>query len=162
MNRKLSAVSVTVYWSIIVLVSGFIIGILANSNASGGEQTRFTSIVVTLVGTVLINIFFLFFSKSNNLTRYLSFFLIVVSLVILYPFSSAFVFNKYDIVEETTFSGLDRIDKKIEYYKGSDVIRSESYWKNEKEDSIWIVYDNNGKVIKKENYRNGKLLERRY
>ena len=70
--------------------------------------------------------------------------------------------SHYDVIEKTRYIGSDKIDIKIEYYKNIDtsrVIRSESFWKNGKKDSSWILYDKNGKIVKQEKYSDDQLIE---
>lgn len=167
MIKKYSPIQITVYWVIIVIVIGFISGIIANSNASGGEQKLFTyiaySIAIALVGVILINLGALFFfTAQNKASRLLSVCFIIVSLIILYPLFKGVVTSQYDIVEKTRYNGSDKIDIKIEYYPSSDtsrVVRSESFWKNGKKDSVWTIYEKDGSIFKKRRYKNDVLVK---
>lgn len=167
MVKKYIPIQVTIYWVIIVVVIGFLSGIIANSNASGGEQKLFTyiaySIAIALVGVILINLgTLIFYPAQDTKTRLLSLCFIIVSLIFLYPLLKRVVASQYDIVEKTRYNGSDKIDIKIEYYTSADtsrVVRSESFWKNGKKDSVWTIYEKDGSILKKLRYKNDVLVE---
>lgn len=167
MLKKYSPIQITIYWIVVVIVVGLISGIIANSNASGGEQKLFTyiaySIAIALIGVVLINIGTLFFYVTQSIkTRLLSLGFIVVSLILLFPLFKGVVGSQYNVIEKTRYIGSDKIDIKIEYYTSNDtsrIIRSESFWKNGKKDSVWTTYEKNGNIIKQEKYNNNQLIE---
>jgi len=167
MIKKYSPIQITAYWTVAVLAVGVISGLIADSNASGGEQKLFVyvaySIATVLIGVVVINIKTLFFYQAQSrITRLRSLMYIVLSLILLYPFLKAVVGSQYDVVEKTRYTGSDKIDIKLEYYTNIDtsgIIRSESFWKNGKKDSVWTVYDKNGKIIKQEKYSGDQLVE---
>jgi len=161
MIKKYSPVKITIYWTLAVLVVGLVSGVVANSNASGGEQKLFTyvaySIAIALIGVVLINSVTLFFYRAQSIrTRLLSVGFIIVSFIFLYPLFKGVVDSQYDVVEKTRYIGSDKIDIKIEYYISNDtskIIRSESFWKNGKKDSVWTIYSRNGNILKQEKYK---------
>jgi hypothetical protein len=167
MFKKYSFIQLTIYWITGVISIGLLSGIIANVNASGGEQKLFTymaySIVIALMGVALINISTLIFLPVKGMkSRLLSLSLIGVSLVLIYPFFKGVISSQYDIVEKTRYIGSDEIDIKVEYYPSNNIsraIRSESFWKNGKKDSVWTVYERNGKIIKQKKYKNNQLIE---
>jgi len=116
-----------------------------------------------LIGIVVINTGTLFFYPAQSrIIRLYSLMYIVLSLILLYPFFKVMTGSHYDVIEKTRYIGSDKIDIKIEYYKNIDtsrVIRSESFWKNGKKDSSWILYDKNGKIVKQEKYSDDQLIE---
>lgn len=168
MRKKYSPVQITIYWIVVIIVLGLISGIVANSNASGGEQKLFTyvaySIAIALIGVVLINIGTLFFfTAQSKRNRLFSLGFIVVSLILLLPlFKGVVSRSQYNVIEKTRYIGSDKIDIKIEYYSSNNtsrIIRSESFWKNGKKDSVWTTYGENGNIIKQEKYNNNQLIE---
>ena len=167
MNKKYSFIIITIYWVVIVVVIGIIGGILASRNASGGEQKLFVyfsySLIIALIGAILINLFALFYySKKERVSRLISVCFIIGSLLFLYPFLKGEKNSQFDVIEKTRFKDSDKIDIKIEFYPSSDssrIVRSESYWKNGKKDSIWTVYDRDGSILRKRRYNNNELVE---
>jgi len=167
MSKKYSPIKITIYWIAAVLIVGLISGVIANSNASGGEQKLFTyvaySIAITLIGVVLINLGTLFFYRGLSIrTRLFSAGFIIVSLIFLYPLFKGVVDSQYDVVEKTRYIGSDKIDIKIEYYMSNDtskIIRGESFWKNGKKDSTWTIYDRSGNIVEQVKYRDDQLIE---
>ena len=167
MIKKYGPIKITIFWIAAVLTVGLISGVIANSNASGGEQKLFTyiaySIAIALIGVILINISILFFYPAQSIkTRLLSLGFIVVSLIFLYPLFKGVVGSQYDVVEKTRYVGSDKIDIKTEYYISNDKsrnIRSGSFWRNGKKDSVWTIYDRNGNIIKQEKYKDDQLIE---
>jgi hypothetical protein len=167
MLKKYSPVQITIYWIVVIIILGLISGVIANSNASGGEQKLFTyvaySIAIALIGAVLINIGTLFFfTTQSKKNRLFSLGFIVVSLILLLPLFKGVVSSQYNVIEKTRYIGSDKIDIKIEYYSSNDtsrIIRSESFWKNGKKDSVWTTYERNGNIIKQKKYNNNQLIE---
>ena len=167
MFKKYSPTQITIYWTIVVIVIGLISGLIANATASGGEQKLFTyiafSVAIALIGVVIINASTLVFLPSQgSKNRLFSVCIIVISLVLLYPLFKGVVGSQYDIIEGTRYIGPDEIEIKKEYYPGIDesrIMRSESYWKNGKKDSVWTTYERNGNVIKQKRYQDNQLIE---
>lgn len=168
MLKKYNSFHLTIYWIIVAIAIGLISGLIVNSNASGGEQKLFTylaySIAISLIGGILINTWVLLFIPGRSAKdRLLSLCFIIVSLIFLYPlFNGVVIGSTYDIVEKTRYIGADKIDIKIEYYPSVDtsrVVRSESFWKNGKKDSVWITYKKDGGVLKRLRYNNDELIE---
>ena len=167
MIKKYNAIQITIYWTATMLSIGVIGGMIANHNASGGEQKLFTyvaySLMIALIGVVLINIGMLFLSKAQSMnTRLFSLSFIVLALFVLYPLIRGVMGDKYDVVEKTRYIGPEKIDIKIEYYSTPDtsrIIRSRSFWKNGKRDSVWIIYDRSGNIVKQQKYKEDILIE---
>lgn len=167
MIKKYTSAKVTIYWIVCAISIGLISGIIANDNTSGGEQKLFIyiahSVAITLIGVILINISTLIFLPAQSIkNRLFSVCFIVISLILLYPFLKGVVGTQYDTVEKTRYIGPDEINIKLEYYPSNDtsrIIRSESFWKNGKKDSVWTIYERNGNIIKQKKYKNDQLVE---
>ena len=167
MIKKYSPIKITIYWTVAMLIVGLISGVIANSNASGGEQKLFTyvaySIAIALIGVFLINLGTLFFYPELSIRiRLFSAGFIIVSLIFSYPLFKGVLDSQYDIIEKTRFIGSDKIDIKIEYYmsnNSSKIIRSESFWKNGKKDSAWTIYDRSGNIVEQVIYKDDQLIE---
>lgn len=154
--KKISTHWIIIYWFIVSLILGLIIGSLLDNKASGGEQKLFTyiatSIIVCLIGVILISILYLLIG-NNKKSRRLCLFLLIIAIIILMPIIYGTLFNKYDTVEKTKYRGSNMIDIKVEYYShnaSNDTIRhirSEKFWNNGKKDSIWTIYARNGNII---------------
>jgi hypothetical protein len=161
MFKKYTAFEITTYWTIAVIALGLISGVSADNNASGGEQKLFTyvaySILIALIGGVIVNIGMIFFSPIRGIKpRLFSLSFIVIVLIFLYPFFEGVVGDQYDEITQTRYSGSEKIETKMEYYATPDsprIIRSMSFWKNGKKDSVWSTYDRSGKIIKQEKYK---------
>lgn len=166
---KKSAAWITIYWFIISLSFGIILGLIAESNASGGEQKLFTyiadSLLIGFIGMALINTYSLLFGNNLNKDRGSSIALLVIALIILIPIIFGTFFNKYIIEEQTRYNGSNEIDIKKEYYPQNKIndtvrhIRSEKFWENGKRDSTWSVYAKDGSLMSRRKYSNGKLIE---
>jgi len=168
MQKKISIIWITICWFIAAFLLGVILGLIAENNASSGEQKLFTyigiSIITGSVGVVLINILFLLLGNNRN-ERRVSIFFLVIALIILMSIMLGTIFDKYDIVEQTRYSGSNEIDIKKEYYVQNESkdnirhIRSEKFWKNGKKDSLWTVYAKDGIIISQRKYNNGELVK---
>ena len=167
MIKKFSPILITLFWAIGVLITGLISGIIADSSAPGGEQKLFTyiaySIIVTLVGVFLINVAALFWYRvMDKRVRIVSLCLIIISLIFLYPIVKGFFLSRYDTLTQTVYAGNDEIYIQKECYPTKDttrLIRSESFWKNGKKDSVWAIYEKDGSVIKQVRYHNDAIVE---
>lgn len=167
MKKKISVLWIIICWFIVSFLLGLIKGSLADNKASGGEQKLFTyvaiSIIVGLIGVALISILYLLFGNSRK-NRSICICFLIIALVILMPIIYGTLFNRYDTLEKTRYRGSNRIDIKVEYYTynaSSDTIRhirSEKFWNNGMKDSIWTIYERDGRIISQRIYKNDKLI----
>jgi hypothetical protein len=163
---KIQPILFSLYWFLGAIASSIVFGLIADSGASGGEQKLFTyvaySIAFGLLGIGVINVAFLVLNKSKDFRKkWISICLAAFSVVCLYPLSKGIIFSSYDEAEDTLYQGADRIDIKFEYYPSIDTVRllrSQSIWRNGMRDSIWITYARDGAILKKQHFKNGKLI----
>jgi antitoxin component YwqK of YwqJK toxin-antitoxin module len=67
---------------------------------------------------------------------------------------------QYSFKEKTESVNNNEIRTVREYYSLTpEKIRSESYWKDGRKDSIWTVYAEDGIIIGQKKYRDGAVLE---
>lgn len=167
MGKKYLPILITLCWAISVPIIGLISGIIADNNASAGEQKLFTyiaySIIISLLGVFVINVVTLFWYQATDKSiRIVNLCLIIGSITFLYPIFNGLFLSQYETSTKTEYIGNDKIDIQKEYYPSKDTtthIRSESFWKNGKKDSIWTIYGKDGSVIKKVRYNDGVVVE---
>lgn len=161
--NKVNPLILSFYWCAIVLTIGALVGIISNQNASGGEQMLLTSlsysIIISLIGVLFINIMSIFFYRNTfRSTIIYSKILAIITLIILIVLFNAFFGEHFNFSETVIIQGSDRILIKTEYYDEIDEkarVRSLSYWKNGRKDSIWTTYAKDGSIISIVVYKNG-------
>ena len=163
MSKINNPIKIILVWSGIVLLGGITIAIIADRNAAGGEQKLLTyfanTIIIWLIGTALLAIStpFIFISWSKKFW-YLPLAVLFLCIITLLPSIKGLLSSGYYTVEETVEVSNEKIDVRKEYYDDSTTrLRSESYWRNGKKDSTWIVYAKNGIVLSHKTYKNGIL-----
>ena len=158
-----------------VILGGFVLLIFvltpilmytSNIGATGGEQkpiTTFATMATLLVlGSAIISILIpFFFWKWFKKNWWFSVF-IVLTIV---P-ASAFIWenlfeNPYGFVETNDDNNGVSLSTKTEYYNmEKEQIRSVSFWKNNKKDSIWTIYTKDGKILEQTIYRDDTILSK--
>ncbi len=151
-------------WLILMVVLTPLFMFISNVGASGGEQKPFTTlatmILVTILGTAIISVLTPFFFREWFRKNLWFTIFIIITIIPISIFIWQFYFeNQYNSEETTIKIDGSEIDSKIEYYDNDNKkVRSISFWKNGKRDSIWTTYSLDGKVIKMKKYNDGKLL----
>jgi len=56
--------------------------------------------------------------------------------------------------------GKSELTTRREYYPNTKRIRSERFYLDDNKDSIWTIYSEDGKILSREIYKNGKLLRK--
>ena len=165
MRTILNPFKIIIAWIILCIIVGLFVLLFSSSNKSGGDKsilTSFAYFLLTIVdGVILLSIITPFFYKNwFKKYWYINTIVLILGLIAVLPLVNGVVWNNYDILEESSKVGNDMIDIKKEYYsKNNKQLRSESYWRNGKKDSIWIIYNKNGEIIKKDSYRNNYLVK---
>ncbi|RXK80485.1 toxin-antitoxin system YwqK family antitoxin [Filimonas effusa] len=162
---KYNPVTYSFRWFIGMLAIGLFGGLIANIDSSAGEQKLFTyfaySIVAALVGVALINVGAIIYLQRKGVKSSLaSWGILIASLFLLFPLFTGMLFHRgYDEVVENMIEGGDTLRIRLEYYSRSDtalLLRSRSFWKNGKKDSIWITYEKDGSILKRQHFKNGE------
>ncbi len=131
--------------------------------ASGGEQkplsTLASMIEVFVYGTAVICVSILFFYWKWVKRNWRFSIFLVSTLLPALNFLWQDLHVPYGV--ETTSFEVDHVlvKKKTEFYNlAEQQIRSVSFWKNGKKDSVWIIYAESGQIISQKIYRNDSLL----
>lgn len=166
--QRLNPIKLILYWMTIVLITTVIGMIFLSASSSGGEQSPMTflgkMLPIVLYGVLTISIlsFFLFKVWLRKFWL-LNLLITIVSGYLLYmnEKNNSSTHIEYGTADMKTIIGKDTLYYKKEYYNlDKEVLRSESYWKNGKKDSIWRVYSENGNLIREEVYKNDSLIKR--
>ena len=164
MFKKVNPFKLILYWLFLLLIAGIVIIPILFATTVGGEQKPLTFLVYLLLtaiyGTLILSIITPFF-YFNWFKKYwyinLLAFIISGYYIVKYQRGKAKI--EYGFKEETEYIGNDKIKIVKEYYSFSpEKIRSESFWKNEKKDSIWTIYAKDGSIISREKYKNDILV----
>lgn len=121
-------------------------------------------ISVTLIGVALISLatpfVFKTWIKMNKWFFALIALLLIPTTIVVWEY---FFETPYSYIEENTEINGNQIVIKTEYYHNENkLVRSHSYWKNDKRDSLWTVLSQDGKIISEKLYRNDSLISRKY
>jgi hypothetical protein len=148
--------------AIFVIVAFCFIGIpILSIGSYGGEQKPFVllshAIDWSVYGFLILSfltsfIFWNWFKKY----WYINVSIFSICFIMLYYF---YWNDKYYNEYETEYIGNNVIGINKQYYLSNRKIRSIMYWKNNKMDSIWTVFDKEGKIIEKKFYRNDSLIK---
>jgi hypothetical protein len=136
---------------------------LLSINTSGGEQKPLiyfaNSIYILLYGFASISILTSFlFLKWFKKYWYLNLLVFLITGFILV--SEQLFRDEYkESIYKKEYINNDEIIISIEKYTSNHKIRSERYWRNNKKDSIWTVYDKKGSIIEQKLYHNDSLLK---
>ncbi len=164
MFKNINPLKLILYWLLLLLVVSIIITPILYITTVGGEQRPLTFLVymITLAvyGTFILSIvtsfiYFDWFKKYWYINPL--FFILSGYYVIKDQKRNATV--EYSFKQKTDSLGNDEIKIVTEYYNlDPEEIRSESYWKNGKKDSTWIIYSRDGNIISQEKYKDGYLI----
>jgi|GEM_PF-3556885 hypothetical protein len=152
---------------IVIVVDLVTIPILFNTTA-GGEQRPLTFLVesfkIAAYGIMLLSIVGFAFFYKNWSKLYWVFSLFFLLIGTFYIFRSNGKTIPYGFDEATYQINGSTLKCKTEFY-GQDSeairkIRSISFWKDNKKDSVWVTYSENGKVLEEKRYKNDTLVSR--
>jgi hypothetical protein len=149
-------------WTIMWIAFCFIGIPILTINSSGGEQKPLIylseSIYVVLYGYLFISIFtsICFFSWFKKYWYVNALVFLVTSFIL---FSEHLFKEEYrESYYKKKYVGNDEIEVSIEKYTADDRVRSERFWRNNKRDSIWTIYDKKGIIIEQKLFRNDSLI----
>ena len=159
---KLNPIKILVIWLVTsIAISAF--SIFNSGESAGGEQIPLTTIanfpILFITGAFIITLFSLFFYREwlrSNKWGYALFVIILVPMLFMLKENTS---NKYSFKEEFDIINGDSITQRTEYYN-IDIgkVRSVQFFKNNKKDSIWKTYSNNGNLIKMQTYKSDTLI----
>lgn len=164
-KSKLNPITILGLWTVSMIVVTPILMYISNIGASGGEQkpltTLATMIIVAIYGAAILSVLTPFlFRQWFKKNWWFSFVIILTIIPAANDTWDKYSQSPYSVSETTQEINGDTIMTKTEYYDGSEFkkIRSISFTKNNKKDSTWITYSDEGKVIKQATYRNDTLV----
>lgn len=166
--QRLNPIKLIFYWLVIILVTTLMGMIFLSNSSSGGEQLPMTflgeMLPIALYGVLIISVISSFLFKGQFKKYWLlNLLLIVISGYLLYinDRNNSNTHIDYGTADMRTIIGKDTLYYKKEYYNlDKEVLRSESYWKNGKKDSIWRVYAENGNIISEDIYKDDSLIRK--
>ena len=165
MFKRFNPLKIMINWLLFLCVVGVIVTPILFATTVGGEQKPLTFLAYLMLTAI-----------------YSTFFLSIVTAIIYFDWFKKYWFinlifflvsgyyvirdlklqqnTEYSFKENTYNIGSSEIRVVREYYSiEPEKLRSEKYWKNNKRDSIWVVYAENGSILKKELYSDDKLLK---
>jgi hypothetical protein len=164
---KLNPFTIIVIWIVGCFLFTIITMILLGISTPGGEQKPLTflgtMIPVTVYGVLALSILTIpFYPKWVKEKWFINLsFIILCSLFIYKDWKeNQKSHSQYDEIT-TAVKGSDGVySQKIQYY-GTDLkkIRSISFTLNNKKDSVWTTYAEDGSIIKQEKYKADTLIE---
>lgn len=165
MFKKLNPLKLMIYWLLLLMVINIIVIPVLFATTVSGEQRPITFLVymilVAVYGTLILSIitpvfYFDWFKKY----WYFNLIFLVLSGYYVMKDQKRNAKIEYSFKEKTDHIGGDEIRTVKEYYNlDPEEIRSESYWKNGRKDSTWIVYAKDGSIISNEKYKHGKIIK---
>jgi hypothetical protein len=163
---QLNPFKIICLWIIVCVIFSIIAMLTLAGSTSGGEQAPLSllgyMIPITIYGVLTLSIFTIPFFKSWVKQFW---YVNVVGIII----GAAFALedwkqnkNQPKYSYSLTHLSINEKDyyQKIEYYDGFNKIRSISFCSQNKKDSLWIVYDENGKIIQQDVYKNDTLIKK--
>jgi hypothetical protein len=165
MPKNINPIKILGLWAIIVIVVDIVEIPFLYHHTVGGEQRPLTFFMRSM-DVAIWGIFFLSITTAipliwkMNTTWYLNLIFFVASGAYLVGDVVKGLKNEYSYVERTEMINGSEIKTKKEYYSlGNKTLRSVSYWKNGKKDSIWTIFAEDGRVINLKRYKDGTLLQ---
>lgn len=166
-KTRLNPVKILGLWILSMLILTPCFMYVSNIGASGGEQkpltTLATMIAVTIYGAAFISALTpLFFKKWFKRNWWYIIIILVTFIPVIGLIKDMLTADPYSYSEKTKEINGDTFLIKTEYYDDNEFkkIRSISYWKNNKKDSTWTTYSENGNIISQETYRNDTLIKK--
>jgi hypothetical protein len=165
--KKLNPLKIIVIWIAGSFLFTVIAMILLGVSTPGGEQKPLTflgsMIPITVYGILALSIFTVpFYPQWIKKRWYINFAFIVLCGAFIYKDwkENQRLYSQYDEITTPIRVNNATYLMKTQYY-GSDLkkIRSISFTLNEKKDSIWTTYAEDGNIIKQEKYKNDTLIE---
>lgn len=163
--KILNPIKIIGIWVLLMIVINIIAIPILFSTTVGGEQRPLSflmeSIEITAYGILLLSILtaILYFKWVKRFWFINLFFFFVSGIYVVRNIKRSKEIV-YSFNEKTDLINGSEIKIKKEYYTlNPEKLRSESYWRNGKKDSIWVTYAEDGNVLKKVRYKNDVLIE---
>lgn len=161
---KLNPIKIIGGWVLIMIMVDIIVIPILFYKTVGGEQKPLTflmeSITITAYGIFFLSIAtgIIYYKRLKQFWILNSIFIFLSGLYIVHEIKGHKISYSYNEHTELIDGFEIRIKKKY-YSLNPEKIRSISYWKNEKKDSLWTTYAKDGNIIKQEKYRADTLIE---
>jgi hypothetical protein len=163
--RFLNPIRIIAIWIALIIIINIIALPLLFHKSVGGEQRPETFLMVSVkvlaYGILILSIVTIpIYLKWVRKYWYINLiFIIITSIYVLKDASNLEKF-RYSVVEKTDSVENSEIRIKLEYYNlDSGLVRSQSFWKNGKKDSIWTIYSKAGTVQSQTRYKNDSLVK---
>jgi magnesium-transporting ATPase (P-type) len=165
LKTKLNPIIILGVWIVFMMILTPVCMYISNIGASDGEQKPLTTLatmfVVAIYGAAIFSIVTpLLFRHWFKKNWWFSFVIILTIIPVAYDFWDKHSRSPYSSSDINTNINGDEIRTKTEYYDDFKTIRSISIWKNNKRDSVWKVFSNEGGIINQQTFRNDTLLEK--
>ena len=165
LKTKLNPITILGVWTVSMIILTPVFMYISNIGASGGEQkpltTLATMIVVGIYGAAIFSILTpLLFRQWFKKNWWFSFVIILTIIPAAYDIWDKHSQSPYSLSETNDNVNGNEIMTRTEYYDDFKTIRSVSFWKNDKRDSVWKVFSKDGKIINEQIFRNDTLLSK--
>ena len=163
---RLNPILILGIWILATFILTPIVMFVSGIDHSGGEQTPITTLAVMIkvmfYGTAAISVLTPFIFRKWFKNHLWFSFVIIGTLIIVARLLIDNLADPYTFSESTEIINGNTIVTRTKYYDGNkfEKVRSVSYWKNNKKDSIWTTYSENGEMIDQETYQNGTLIKK--
>lgn len=165
MFKKLNPLKLMIYWLLLLIVVSIVVIPLLFSSTISGEQSPLTFLVYMILfavyGTLILStITPIFYFDWFKKYWYINLIVFILSSFYVIKDQKRNAKVEYSFKERTDYIGNDQIRTVKEFYNlDPEKIRSESYWKNGRKDSTWIIYKKDGSIMSKENFKEGILIK---
>ncbi|TKK64068.1 hypothetical protein FC093_23380 [Ilyomonas limi] len=157
--------TIVIIWTMLIIVLTPILMFVSNFGKSGGYQSPLTTlgamIIIALYGAAILSLATPFIYRQwfrQNL--WFGFIILLTLAPVARLIYDDLTRSPYASAETFTRIGNDEITTKTEFYDDSKKIRSVSFWKNDKRDSVWKVFSKDGQIIKQQSFHNDTLIDK--
>lgn len=138
---------------------------LLSLNSPGGEQRPLTLLFgvpyLVIYGFLAISILSIFINfQWFKKYWYLSVAISLFALTLIWIDNVKRNEATYDFGQEKSIVGGKELVEQIEYFTNTKKVRSQKFYLDNKKDSIWSVYDYEGKLISREIFKNNILQKK--
>jgi len=165
MLKSLNPLKIIAGWIFLVMIIDLIAIPYLFFNSAGGEQKPLillmSSVKIAVTGVFLLSILTsLIYFKWIKKYWIVNGFFFLLSGIYIYQDQLGENNIQYSFEEKVDSIDGNEIKSRIEYYNlEKKEIRSKSYWKNGKKDSVWTIYSEDGNIIKQELYKSGNIAK---